>query len=194
MSPDAAERMRVYQQGRRSASDDSAVCPYGDDDWRVLTWIKGRQAAQNYWREIEEIENRIAEQQQAEPVAVQYIALCDAMRYSERKDESFSPEEHAESLVAEIDRLKQQAEPVVEPVVWDPQCPLCGGSRQAALAQQAEPVALTLRDLLITAAATAVAAERKGTYRGAAWVADSVLEEHPQQAEPVIDDDGNSSF
>jgi hypothetical protein len=27
-----------------------------------------------------------------------------------------------------------------EPVVWDPQCPLCGGSRPAALAQQAEPV------------------------------------------------------
>jgi hypothetical protein len=29
-----------------------------------------------------------------------------------------------------------------EPVVWDPQCPLCGGSRQAALAQQAEPPAI----------------------------------------------------
>jgi hypothetical protein len=28
-----------------------------------------------------------------------------------------------------------------EPVVWDPQCPLCGGSRPTAPAQQAEPVA-----------------------------------------------------
>ena len=51
-------------------------------------------------------------QKQAEPVVMQYIALCDAMRYSERKDELTSPEEHAESLVAEIERLKQ-AEPVV---------------------------------------------------------------------------------
>jgi hypothetical protein len=63
MSPDAAERMRVYQEGQRSASDDAAVCPYKAGNWRVLTWIKGRQAAQNYWREVEEIENRIAEQQ-----------------------------------------------------------------------------------------------------------------------------------
>jgi hypothetical protein len=29
-----------------------------------------------------------------------------------------------------------QAEPVAEPA-WDPQCPLCGGARQAAFAQQA---------------------------------------------------------
>jgi hypothetical protein len=58
--------------------------------------------------------------QMAEPVEMQYIALCDAMRYSERKDELFSPEEHAESLVAEIDRLKQQAEPVqAEPVTTE---------------------------------------------------------------------------
>jgi hypothetical protein len=33
--------------------------------------------------------------------------------------------------------ISQQA----EPAVWDPQCPLCGGSRPAAPAQQAEPVA-----------------------------------------------------
>jgi hypothetical protein len=58
--------MRVYQQGQRSASDDSAVCPYGVGDWRAVTWTKGRQAGQNYWREFED---RIAEQkEQAEPV------------------------------------------------------------------------------------------------------------------------------
>lgn len=49
---------------------------------------------------------------QEELLVMQYIALCDAMRYSERKDELTSPEEHAESLVAELERLKQ-AEPVV---------------------------------------------------------------------------------
>lgn len=42
---------------------------------------------------------------QAEPVATQYIALCDAMGYNERKDSLTSPEEHAKSLVAEIKRL-----------------------------------------------------------------------------------------
>jgi hypothetical protein len=59
-------------------------------------------------------------QQQVDPVVMQYIALCDAMRYSEREDEWLSPEEYAESLVAEIDRLKQQAEPVAWPV-----CSVC---------------------------------------------------------------------
>ena len=38
---------------------------------------------------------------------------------------------------AVVANAQQQA----EPAVWDPQCPLCGGSRPAALAQQAEPVA-----------------------------------------------------
>jgi len=63
-----------------------------------------------------------------EPVVMQYIALCDAMRYSERKDEWLSPEEHAESLVAEIDRLKQQAELVAPmfPTVKLGDCPVCG--------------------------------------------------------------------
>jgi len=50
--------------------------------------------------------------------------------------------------------------------------------------EQAKPVGW-LRDLLINTAATAVAAERQGRYPGAAWVADWLLEEHPQQAEPV---------
>jgi hypothetical protein len=38
------------------------------------------------------------------------------------------------------DDLPQVDKEQAEPVVWDPQCPLCGGSRPAALAQQAEPV------------------------------------------------------
>jgi len=49
------------------------------------------------------------------------------------------------------------------------------------LEKQAEPVGW-LRDLLINTAATAVAAERQGRYPGAAWVADWLLEEHPQQS------------
>lgn len=69
------------------------------------------ESAGDLWPET--VALRAALAQQAEPVVMQYIALCDAMRYSERKDELTSPEEHAESLVAEIERLKQ-AEPVVE--------------------------------------------------------------------------------
>jgi hypothetical protein len=40
-----------------------------------------------------------------------------------------------------------------------------------------------LRELLISAAAMAVAAERKGVYQGASWVADAVLEQ-PKQEQP----------
>jgi hypothetical protein len=50
----------------------------------------------------------------------------------------------------------------------------------AALEQEQKP---ELRELLIGAAAMAVAAERKGVYQGASWVADAVLEQ-PEQ-EPV---------
>jgi hypothetical protein len=39
-----------------------------------------------------------------------------------------------------------------------------------------------LRELLIGAAAMAVAAERKGAYQGASWVADAVLEQPEQEA------------
>jgi hypothetical protein len=56
----------------------------------------------------------------------------------------------------------------------------------ATALQQAEPVGW-LRDLLINTATTAVAAERQGRYPGAARVADWLLEEHPQQAEPVVE-------
>jgi hypothetical protein len=101
-------------------------------------------------------------------------------------------------LLTEVaNALEQQAEPVAvvaNGVLVKSDLPQNYTGYLYAAPQQAEPVVLTLRDLLITAAATAVAAERKGRYKGAAWVADSVLEEHPQQAEPVIDDDGNSSF
>jgi hypothetical protein len=40
-----------------------------------------------------------------------------------------------------------------------------------------------LRKLLISAAAMAVAAERKGAYQGASWVADAVLEQPEQEPE-----------
>jgi hypothetical protein len=58
---------------------------------------------------------------------------------------------------------------------------------RAALAQpEQEP---ELRELLIGAAAMAVAAERKGAYQGASWVADAVLEqpEQPQEATHLRD-------
>lgn len=102
-------------------------------------------------------------QQQEKPVVMQYIALCDAMRYSERKDELTSPEEHAESLVAEIERLKQ-AEPVLQTCNcrWDgdKQVQQCGLHHAHAVAihewaerakkaegQQAEPVQKTVPKL-----------------------------------------------
>ena len=48
MKPDAEYRMRVYQEGQRSARDENAVCPYELFDWRQGTWWKGRKAAQDY--------------------------------------------------------------------------------------------------------------------------------------------------
>jgi hypothetical protein len=84
--------------------------------------------------------------------------------------------------VTDIEALSMAAHVLEQPV---PVADKLTTSQPKVYKEQAEPVVLTLRNLLITAAATAVAAERKGEYRSAAWVADSVLEEHPQQAEPV---------
>jgi poly(3-hydroxybutyrate) depolymerase len=76
--------MRVYQEGQRSACDDDAVCPYGGGDWRVGTWNKGKQAAEKYWREVEGIENRIAEQQ-AERVVDAALAEYDRQQIEQQK-------------------------------------------------------------------------------------------------------------
>ena len=49
MTPAAAERMYVYQEGQRAAAIDGD-CPYSD--WRVGTWAKGFAAArQHYWEQ-----------------------------------------------------------------------------------------------------------------------------------------------
>ena len=113
---------------------------------------------------------------------------------------------YTRALEAYCDSLVQ-AEPVVEPVnikalaakaglplAWISETGVIQWSQLERLvalafplhssAQQAEPVG-RLRDLLINTAATAVDAERQGRYPGAARVADWLLEEHPQQAEPV---------
>jgi hypothetical protein len=42
MTPDAAERLRVYQEGQHSARTEDAECPYRQSDWRSRTWSKGR--------------------------------------------------------------------------------------------------------------------------------------------------------
>lgn len=60
MTPEAAERLRVYQEGRRSSTDDNAICPYQATNWRHGTWNKGRKAALEHWSEMAEIESRIA--------------------------------------------------------------------------------------------------------------------------------------
>ena len=48
MTPDAAERLRVYQEGQRSARTEDAECPYRQSDWRSRTWLKGRVAAMEH--------------------------------------------------------------------------------------------------------------------------------------------------
>jgi hypothetical protein len=62
-------------------------------------------------------------------------------------------------------------------------------AKDALRAALAKPVQEPdLRELLIGAAAMAVAAERKGAYQGASWVADAVLEQPKQpEQEPVGD-------
>lgn len=51
MTPEAAERLRVYQEGQCSARNEDAECPYKWSDWRSKTWIKGRKAAMKYHEE-----------------------------------------------------------------------------------------------------------------------------------------------
>jgi hypothetical protein len=58
------------------------------------------------------------------------------LRLAGRKKSTQAEAEFAVPHLVEDAGEAQQA----EPVVWDPQCPLCGGSRPAVLAQQAEPV------------------------------------------------------
>jgi hypothetical protein len=49
------------------------------------------------------------------------------------------PQGPTAALMADLRRALAAHREQAEPAVWDPQCPLCGGSRPAALAQQAEP-------------------------------------------------------
>ena len=103
--------------------------------------------------------------------------------------------------IIELSRaLAQQSE-----ASWDPQCPLCGGARPAALAQQAEPA---VEPVLVV--------EREPDYHSRghyyegykSWVdptkvwklpIGTKLYATPQQAEPVVepeadDETGNPSF
>ena len=50
MTPDAAERMHVYQQGQR-AFRNNIPCPH--TDWRAKTWQKGFDAAREYWENLD---------------------------------------------------------------------------------------------------------------------------------------------
>jgi hypothetical protein len=62
MTPDAALRMAVYQEGQRSTHLTPDQCPYSD--WRKGTWNKGRNAAIAY--------RATQEQQQVAETAVKY--------------------------------------------------------------------------------------------------------------------------
>lgn len=116
MSPDAAERIRVYQEGQRSTNEDSAVCPYKTGDWRAGTWIKGRDAAIKYWGEVEKQEERIAAQQ-AEPVVPKsdyrdwdYQDSLDkqAEPVDAAEDTANYPEDDGELTQTQIDQIKQE--------------------------------------------------------------------------------------
>ena len=84
------------------------------------------------------------------------------------------------ALMADLRRALAAHREQAEPAVWDPQCPLCGGSRQAALAKQAEPVALRPKQHDY--------ASYVGYTRALEAYCDSL-----EQAEPVADS-GNPSF
>ncbi len=48
MSPDAKERMSVYQEGQHSYRS-GTPCPYSENNWRSKTWKKGWDAAREHY-------------------------------------------------------------------------------------------------------------------------------------------------
>ena len=70
----------------------------------------------------------------------------------------------------------------IDPLVSSAAQELIERGKREALEQSEQERGPELRELLIAAAAMAVAAERKGAYQGASWVADAVLER--QEDEP----------
>ncbi len=89
--------------------------------------------------------------------------------------------------MAEIRRLRALLEQALEALETDT-VSLNAINNVAALLRAAleQPERPELRELLIGAAAMAVAAERKGVYQGASWVADAVLEQEEQtEQEPA---------
>jgi hypothetical protein len=113
-------------------------------------------------------------QQQAEPVAWTTMPDADDWTFiSGAQDPNGKLEGKWYALYSSP---QQQA----EPAVWDPQCPLCGGSRQAALAKQAEPVALRPKQ------------HEYASYVGYTRALEAYCD-LLEQAEPVADS-GNPSF
>lgn len=95
------------------------------------------------------------------------------------------PQKDLQRAQFRADALAQRAEPSRTQRMRD-----AGYTRRPTareMVEKDEPV----RELLISAAAMAVVAERKGEYKGASWVADAILETVPfssqasQQAEPT---------
>ena len=52
MTPAAAERLRVYQEGQRCARIFNPPCPYKWSDWRSATWHKGLMEARKYNKRV----------------------------------------------------------------------------------------------------------------------------------------------
>jgi hypothetical protein len=55
-SEEARNRFLVYQEGQRAANT-GAPCPY--TDWRAGTWLKGYEAAEQYWADLNAREQAI---------------------------------------------------------------------------------------------------------------------------------------
>lgn len=85
MGPDAAERLRVYQEGQRSARSEDAECPYRHSDWRSGTWLKGRSAAMQHHIALqaavgESASIKVAEERHKKPLSATDIEIAIGYR------------------------------------------------------------------------------------------------------------------
>ena len=65
MTPAAAERLRVYQEGQRCAREWNPPCPYKWSDWRSGTWNKGLMQAREYNKIVDELMKRTVSETEA---------------------------------------------------------------------------------------------------------------------------------
>lgn len=115
MGTDAAERLRVYQEGQRSARSEDAECPYRYTDWRSGTWLKGRSAAMQHLKAMtlqaaveESASIKVAEERHKKPLSATDIEIAIGyrlpqwsmellLRLLQQRDEEVTRHPHAEN-------------------------------------------------------------------------------------------------